>query len=759
MLILLDFNSTITSSLERRSSNSIFLVRLYYGDESNFTGISTVDFTDGSDSYYGIISSLGPIQDTLELFNFRVKQSGVSIDVINTKNIASNTKQSFSDLVGTNAYDGRKAEIYVIPNENVGNITKEQIFSGVITADFNYDQSKCSIYVNNYKQKYNISLPQTIIRENDTSNDFHYAPEDNFNKPIPMLYGVFAPDFNYDFSQTSDRASDRFGSTRNLAPAIVVNEFDSSSNKTIAKADTQTLFFLDAHRAFLYQSGIYSNIDNSSSQVAVDTSTAKISFDFRDKNAFAVIPMVPSSTQNSSFTRDRHSQTSISTTTTNSNGDNELYDLGIGNPASLGTLASTNPVRAYMYGSVATAPLELQIEIDGSASTDLVNQNATGQRVALLGGSGTTDNVCGFTGAATWQFGSEITLVARTGGANGTVTVDSAWLQVEYTPNEARSYIGTVRETQLYFKKPFEVGTRDVDVEKNFSIPSNSEVIFVGATGREYGSWIDGSRGSPGNNKNSGDAIKHPVHMIEDILRNELGLVDAQINMSDFDTIYNLNTSLEGHFSQVDEIAAFDLIDDICRQFGFYFFFSGDGVARIVPRRTTSAYNPGSYSPSYTISFDDLVFKGVQKTDLSNVFTKIRLEYDYDYGPRKNRLNITTSSTNKADYKRDKDIEFKTSCDKIYYLNESGNDITDAQEIAQAMHDVYLDLYKTRKNVLNVISYNLTHLKCEVGDIVAISDEPSDITLYGTEITNQNFMITQTKKTPSQIELELTQVS
>jgi len=767
---LLSFNSDITSYLERHSSSSIFLVRLYYGDESSFTGISSIDFTDGSDFYRGIASSIGPIQDDLDLFGFKVDQGNITINVVNAKAFDDNKR--FSDLVGTNSYDGRKAEIYVIPNINVGNVTKEQIFSGIITADFDYDTKQCTIVINNYKQKYNINLPQTIIKEDDTTNDFHYAPEDNFNKPIPMLYGAFVPDSNYGYSSSSDRATDRFGSTRSLAPAIVVNEFDTTTNKTIAKCDTRTMAGMDSHRAFLYNSGIYSNIDNSSSQVQVQgegdgssgnpvVSDGTVRFNFSDKNAFAVIPMVPSDTQNSSFTRDRHSQTAISTTTSNSNGDNDLYNLGLGDVSSLGTLASSNPVRAFMTGAVTTAALELQIEVDGTAATTLRNQNATGQRVQLLGGSGNTDNVVNFgSGASSWQFSSEITLVARTGGSNGTVSVDGAWLQVEYTPSEAKSFIGVVKEKRI-LRKPstFRFEVKDVELERDFSIPSNSQVIFVGAQGREYGSWIDGSRGSPGNNKNNGDMITHPAHIIEDILRSEIGLVDAQINMVDFDTLYNLDTSMFARFSQVDEIAAFDLIDDISRQFGFYFFFDGEGIARCVPRKLASAYNPSSLSPDLTISFNDCAFKGIRKTNLSDVYTKIRLEYDYDYGPRKNRLNITTSSTNKSDYKRDKDVELNTSCDKIFYVAANTYDIDDAKENAQKIHDLYLDLYKTRKNIISLVSFNLSHLKLEVGDIVALSDEPSDITLYGTEITNQNFMITSTKKYPDKIELELTQVS
>ena len=89
---MLSFNSDITSYLERHSSNSIFLVRLYYGDESSFTGISSIDFTDGSDFYRGIASSIGPIQDDLDLFGFKVDQGNITINVVNAKAFDDTTK-------------------------------------------------------------------------------------------------------------------------------------------------------------------------------------------------------------------------------------------------------------------------------------------------------------------------------------------------------------------------------------------------------------------------------------------------------------------------------------------------------------------------------------------------------------------------------------------------------------------------------------------------------------------------------------------
>ena len=54
---------------------------------------------------------------------------------------------------------------------------------------------------------------------------------------------------------------------------------------------------------------------------------------------------------------------------------------------------------------------------------------------------------------------------------------------------------------------------------------------------------------------------------------------------------------------------------------------------------------------------------------------------------------------------------------------------------------------------------NMAFLKCEVGDIVDLNNVPSEITLYGTAISSQKFMITKISKSDTKIDVELTQVS
>jgi len=752
---LLDLNTSLTNQLNSRSTRSLFLIRLYYGDESNFTGVASSDFTDGSDFYKGVVSSMGDISYDLQFFGFKALQNSINLRIINDKAFDNNKR--FSDLVGTNSYDNRKFEIYVITNELSGLLTKEIICYGSIASDFNYDSKYITVNLTDFRASINTALPRTIIKADDYTNDFHYAPEQNFNKPIPILYGDHSHTAAYD-SGTVSEETERWA-TRSKVPAVVINEFNTNGNKATAVCDTEAMHTMNDSTTYLYNSEIYSALPSGS--VTVTAADAEIQFS--SETAYALLDLTPDSGTNSNYTRDKFLPTTLAATTA-SQGANDLFLFGVPQVSNLGVIA-TNGVKGFVGGNVTGTAVEIQLEIDGSAATTNVGQNATGNRVLLTGGPSGTNHVMAYSTPqkTSWDFSSELTLVATRDGGAGTVTVDSAFIQVEYTPNEGTSHIGFVEELQwtnpmesVFNQKPREFDY--VTVEKTFNFPKDLQVIYVSAKGRKYGSWVDGSRGSPGNSFNANDLIEHPVYVIESILRTELGLADANINMISFDTIAAATSSYRIAFSQLDRIKAFDLIDDICRQFCYYFFINGEGKATLVDKKLTSAYDPDSLDPTYSIDFNDCEIGKIRKTDVGNVKTKIRIEYDYDYGPRVNRLNIETSSPNNSTYNRDNSLDLVVDCNKMRYLVDSGSD-ANAKAVATLIHNLYKDNHQTRKNVVSLTAFNPVYLKSEIGDIVSISNVPTEITLYGTAFDDQNFMITKIAKSESIIKMDLTQVS
>ena len=439
---MLDLNTGLTNLFNKKSNTVIFLVRLYYGDETNFTGISTADYTDGSDFYKGVISSVGDISSELNLFTFKTRQNSVSLKIINSASFDSNKK--FSDLVGTNNYDNRRFEIYAIGSE-ASSTTKEIISYGTISSNFEYNQNSIKIVLNDYRNSVDTGLPQTIITEDNTSSNFHYAPEENFNKPIPMLYGNHSHNTAYDNSVTNFNIADERWATRSKVPAIIVNEFDTDSNKAVAMVDTQAVKDLNVNTVYTYDNGIYSAFIPGN--CAVSEANATVSF--VGSKAFAMIPFNMDHQENSSYSKDKFEITTKSVTRSSS-GDFEYFDFGIPDTTKLGKIDSSDSIKIFCIGrETSTEAPQLQFEINGTAATTL--QDASGFR-SHLGSSdlGAGSDVTGDFSSdekETWDFNSEITLVGRKVSTNETIVeVEQAWLEVLYTVDDPISYQGYVEE-------------------------------------------------------------------------------------------------------------------------------------------------------------------------------------------------------------------------------------------------------------------------------------------------------------------------
>ena len=99
---MLNFDDELTTRLNKASTTAFWVLKLYYNDDtsaSNFIGVSDVTRIDGSDEYYGIVSSWGKHIQSLDFFNFHTSTSNISLKLINTDRTINNGR--FSDLFAT----------------------------------------------------------------------------------------------------------------------------------------------------------------------------------------------------------------------------------------------------------------------------------------------------------------------------------------------------------------------------------------------------------------------------------------------------------------------------------------------------------------------------------------------------------------------------------------------------------------------------------------------------------------------------------
>jgi hypothetical protein len=259
---LLSFNSNLTTHIAGTETKVFWYLKLYYGDETSFTGVSDTDRTISTVNYYGVVSSWNNLNSRLDVQNFSAGQSVFSVNIINTDNTISGGR--FSDLFSSNNYDNRKWELYM----NAGGLADgdaEMIATGVISGDFDCNNKSMTLRLSSYNSRKNKEVPNSKV----TKSGYNNAPEKNIDAPIPVLYGDFS------INSTYPSPLDQYVSAVKV-PAIITNQYDQANSVVIAKPDSVAMHTLNDKNLYHYSEGGYSACD--SANVTVTASTPEVQF-------------------------------------------------------------------------------------------------------------------------------------------------------------------------------------------------------------------------------------------------------------------------------------------------------------------------------------------------------------------------------------------------------------------------------------------------------------------------------------------------
>ena len=257
---MLSFDSSLTDALTTHSTTAFWVLKLYYNDDtssSNFIGVSDQDRVDGSDVYYGIVSSWGNLNQSLDFFNFTTSTSNMSVKLINTDNTIDGGR--FSDLFSSKNFANRKWELFLNTSQaGTYDTSARMIGSGIISGDIKYDPKSISLTLLDYSSKYHKQLPTSVVDSATYTN----APEKNINKPIPMAYGDFHDKTGIGTIPTSGAEFDRHF-TKSKFPAIITNKWDASNSRVDVKPDSVAVHTLDTKNVYIYKDGHYSACEDS----------------------------------------------------------------------------------------------------------------------------------------------------------------------------------------------------------------------------------------------------------------------------------------------------------------------------------------------------------------------------------------------------------------------------------------------------------------------------------------------------------------
>ena len=722
---MLAFDSSLSDALETHSTESFWVLKLYYNDEASFIGVSDQDRVDGSDTYYGIVSSWGGLSHSLDFFNFTTSLMNMSVKLINTDNTIEGGR--FSDLLSTNNFANRKWELF----QNTGradtyDTAERMIGTGIISGDFSYGVKSISLKLLDYTSKYNKQLPTATV----TSATYPNAPEKNIGKPIPMAYGDF---YEKTDVGTIDTLFDP-AFLKSRFPAIITNTMNETDGYVYANPDTDTLHTLDNEYFFIYNDGHYSKC--SSTNTALSNPQLK----YKGTTWYTYIPM----NSDSANLTDGNFGTSTNIEATLGNVSEEI---SIGEVPNLGVVSSVNVILDYGSYDLTTA--------DGFTifNVGAVVSSTPQTSVQIQSGDG-------------WDFAQKGVVFLEDGAGVSNVTINEMMVRVTFAPSKTLtkqySFLHESSELTQNVREGFD---DDRDNLENIIIrtqtadstfPAEIDYVYCSGKGRKYGSWITASSRSVG--YATTDFIENPVFIIESLMRDELSLTSSEIDITSFNTSGNSSTGdiknifsednvtdVKFAFSQSKFINSKDLINRICKQSFSWVFISGDGKYKI---KTLEA---SGWSANKTIDFNDCNLKSISRSSLGGVRNDITINYNKDYGQDQflSSVNPTADATSVADSVNgyNQNLKMKMDADIL--------DSTTATKLAEA----YRDIFKDRKVIIDFDCGRAKYNDLEIGDIILFSNWDSGIKIYGASMGTDYYIVSSISKKPNGSSIKAIKVS
>jgi len=735
---MLSFDSSLSNALKLSNTTAFWVLKLYYNAEgsSDFIGVSDTHRVDGSDIYYGLVSSWGNYSQSLDFFNFTTSTGNMSVRLINTDKSIKGGR--FSDLFSTNNFANRKWELFLNTSQaGTYDTAARMIGTGIISGDIGYDYESVKLTLLDNSSKYHKRLPTNVV----TSATYPNAPEKNIEKPIPIAYGDFHAKDNIGTIPSSPKFDYFF--TKGKFPAIITNALNEADGYVYAKVDNETMHTLDSDNIYIYNNGHYIACDTS------NTALSNPSLKYKGTSWFLFVPM----SAESSVSNWVDGSFSTSTTLSEYTGT-ENRDISVPEVPNLGVVSRVDVI--FNYGTIYMTNAE-EYSVFG---VDALNGGSLDTTVQIQSGDG-------------WDFAQSGHLEIITTPEAGAISVNVKEMGVLVTLAPSKTLtkrIDDLIEHRIYEYDYIEEGdmpseTYTVTTERVVSIPADIDYVYCSGKGRRYGAWIDTINSAVRTNANgdepdpnyaANDLIENPVYMIEDILRTEMGLdsstTGADIDIESFDRSGNAQTDgtkgdiaftfndaiadIKFAFSQYKFINSKDLINQICKQICSWVWLSGDGKFKI----RTLLRPSDTFTADKTIDFNDINFKSISRTKLNTVRNDITVNYNYDYGQDQNLSQVnTTDSTSQGTTVNGNNQTLKLIIDATGTL-----DSTTATQLA----DAYKAIFKDRKIVLNFDCVRPLYNDLEIGDIITFDNWNSNLKLYGTAFNSDYFIVQDIAKTP-----------
>ena len=530
---------------------------------------------------------------------------------------------------------------------------------------------------------------------------------------------------------------------------IITNKWDAS-NGLEAKSDTEAMHTLRDKNMELYLSDVYASFDDNLVTVSNTNARAYITGNLLESGVF-----VTGVSEIQNFSNSTSKNLSVS-------GSADEFVFGLPN---LPKGADRTAVKMLMYYTSNF--------ISGTGSDDFFKfTDSSGNALHtdnLPNGTNTTQSMTLSSADAGRQI--KLKMDSTDSGDSFSASIFSILIVGDYAIDDTvvEKKVGirkniTIKHVESNFLSGGQSNVKTVVYTQEHEIPKDVRMLYGSLKGRKYSSDLTSSRS---NGYTTSDYIENPVYMIEDIARKFLG---TSIDTSTFDTygtkttgvlktIFNQSNAsdVKFRFSQYSLENAHQVLKRICRQSGLFYHFNESGAMRLFGRKRSGSYSEDNVSDggdvTQTIDFNDCDLDNISLTDAGKVRNKVTLNYKFDYGSEQNIEQTSSSedSTSKGSTSNGYNITNELIFDAPYIANST---------VAEAYEDTLLDYYKDRKPILKINTSKMKYVNIEIGDIVNMSNFPSDLKIFGTALAGTDlFMVTSVSKLPNIIKLTLTEVS
>ncbi|MFA5376505.1 MAG: hypothetical protein WC455_12235 [Dehalococcoidia bacterium] len=664
-----------------------------------------MQLTDGH-VYAGLLNGWS-IDQSLDIYSKQWAVSDVTIEITNLPyRISAGADVRFSSEVA--GLFGGVVKIYLMAGRTAAALSDCLLrFSGKAMAAPTYDDQTVTITATDASRLKTVELPQ-----NNVGDSYSGAPKIYKTYKIPLVYGKFTID-----SENLD------GSGKGLARAIQVTP---GCYCTFVVSD----HILHALTELWYEDHTFTDpvkwidptldnddADHRGSGVVDKYVQAWIFPTSGDDEGFATEAISSASGTSDCFDR--------STSTYDIVSDNYVQGDGSTNyPEGKFMLALDQDDWIKRQAELAQAGFDtgFKVQLKGIDNTGKVNTDREARFMYASTGSADSYTSVSIGSSTSWQEQPSATWEAIPVTSKNMPYVLGFWFKGRIADGTGEGYgMYIIYEARILVKYPAS-GTPGI---------GGFNMAWAACEGREYGSWIT-SRSS---NYADGDCIIDPAGMVESILRDEVGLADADLELTTFIAAENTSVEARLNLHSDNKMISDEAIRRLAEQSTFAFFYSANGKARLIPLNNATPTTAVRGSHPIHIPWTHIKDGGLRVGTVGQVINYLDIEsrfmQEYDsFGDASVVQNSTSQSTYGGTYK------YSAS-----WPNISGTSVTTvANHLVGSANGIWANDHVQ----IEVETVGFTYADLEIGDWIEFDATTVDpfIKCYGTSWSGLQFLVT-----------------